>query len=54
MLCLYLFPFFFHIHVALLTLYRIRNLVYLSTRNRSRLKAIDGFLKAIQDLITNL
>ena len=27
-----------HIHVALLTLYRIKNQVYLSTRNRSRLK----------------
>src|ERR1700753_1000459 len=35
-----------HIHVALLTLYRIRNQVYLSTRNRSRLNAIlEGFLK---------
>ena len=33
-----------HIHVALLTLYRIRNQVYLSTRNRSTLNAIDGFL----------
>ena len=35
-----------HIHVALLTLYRIRNQVYLSTRNRSRLNVIlEGFLK---------
>ena len=35
-----------HIHVALLTLYRIRNQVYSSTRNRSRLNAIlEGFLK---------
>ena len=41
----YLF-FFSHIHVALLTLYRIRNQVYLSTRIRSRLNAIlEGFLK---------
>ena len=32
------FP-FSHIHVVLLTLYRIRNQVYLSTRNRSRLNA---------------
>ena len=40
----YLFP-FFHIHAALLTLYRIRNQVYLSTRNRSRLNAIDRFLE---------
>ena len=38
--------FSFHIHVALLTLYRIRNQVYLSTRNRSRLNVIlEGFLK---------
>ena len=38
--------FFLHIHVALLTLYRIRNQVYLSTRNRSRLNVIlEGFLK---------
>ena len=51
---LYLSP-SFHIHVALLTLYRIRNQVYLSTRNRSRLNAIfDGFLKTTQNLITNL
>ena len=35
-----------HIHVALLTLCRIRNQVYLSTRNRSRLNVIlEGFLK---------
>ena len=41
----YLFP-SSHIHVALLTLYRIRNQVYLSTRNRSRLNVIlEGFLK---------
>ena len=41
----YLFP-SLHIHVALLTLCRIRNQVYLSTRNRSRLNAIlEGFLK---------
>ena len=39
-------PFFSHIHVAPLTLYRIRNQVYLSTRNRSTLNAIlEGFLK---------
>ena len=38
---------FSHIHVALLTLYRIRNQVYLSTRNRSTLNTIlEGFLKA--------
>ena len=35
-----------HIHVALLTLCRIRNQSILSTRNRSRLNAIlEGFLK---------
>ena len=35
-----------HIQVALLTLYRIRNQVYLSTRNRSTLNAIlEGFLE---------
>ena len=35
-----------YIPVALLILYRIRNQVYLSTRNRSRLNAIlEGFLK---------
>ena len=35
-----------HIHVALLTLYQIRNQVYLSTRNRSTLNVIlEGFLK---------
>ena len=40
------FPLSSHIHVALLTLYRIRNQVYLSTRNRSRLNVIlEGFLK---------
>ena len=45
----------FHIHVASLTLYRIRNQVYLSTRNRSRLNAIlEGFLKTTQNLIANL
>ena len=44
-----------HIHVALLTLYRIRNQVYSSTRNRSRLTAIlEGFLKTTQNLVTNL
>ena len=44
-----------HIHVALLTLYRIRNQVYLSTHNHSRLIAIlNGFLKTSQDLIPNL
>ena len=43
-----------YIHVALLTLYRIRNQVYLSTRNRSTLNAIDGFLKRPQDLVANL
>ena len=45
---------FSHIHVTLLTLYRIRNQVYLSTRNRSRLNAIEGFLKTTQNLIANL
>ena len=45
---------FSHIHVALLTLYRIRNQVYLSTRNCSRLNFIlEGFLKTTQDLVTN-
>ena len=45
----------FHIHIALLTLYRIRNQVYLSTRNRSRLIVIlEGFLKTTKDLIANL
>ena len=53
-LMLFNFPFRFHIHVALLTLYRIRNQVYLSTRNRSTLNAIDGFLQTPQDLIANL
>ena len=47
--------FFSHIHVALLTLYRIRNQVYLSTHNRSTLITIlKGFLKTAQDLVTNL
>ena len=45
---------FSHIHVVLLTLYRIRNQVYLSTRNCSRLNTIDGFLKRPQDLIADL
>ena len=50
----YLFPSFL-IHVTLLTLYRIRNQVYLSTRNRSTLNTIlKGFLKTAQDLVTNL
>ena len=44
----------FHIHVALLTLCRIRNQVYLSTRNRSTLNAIERFLKTIEDVIANL
>ena len=40
------FSSFPHIHVALLTLYRIRNQVYLSTRICSRLNVIlEGFLK---------
>src|ERR1700753_3373130 len=43
-----------HIHVALLTLYRIRNQVYLSTHNHSTLNAIDGFLQTPQDLIPDL
>ena len=51
---LYLFPPFSYVHVALLILYRIRNQVYSSTRNRSRLNAIDGFLKRSQDLVANL
>ena len=46
--------FFSHIHVALLTLYRIRNQVYLSTHNHSTLNAIDGFLQTPQDLIPDL
>ena len=50
----HLFP-YSHIHVALLTLCRIRNQVYSSTRNRSRLTAIlEGFLKTTQNLVTNL
>ena len=51
---LYLFP-SSHIHVVSLTLYRIRNQVYLSTRNRSTLNAIlEGFLKTTKDFVTNL
>ena len=46
---------FLLIHVALLTLYRIRNQVYLSTRNCSRLNVIlEGFLKTTENLIANL
>ena len=45
-LMFFTFLFSSHIHVALLTLYRIRNQVYSSTRNRSRLNVIlEGFLK---------
>ena len=43
-LCFLPFSLFSHIHVALLTLYENRNQVYLSTRNRSTLNAINGFL----------
>ena len=39
-LCFFFLLPFSHIHVALLTLYRIRNQVYLSTRNRSTLNTI--------------
>ena len=47
--------FFSHIHAVLLTLYRIRNQVYLSTRNCSTLNAIlEGFLKTAQNLVTSL
>ena len=53
-LCFLSLPFISHIHVALLTLYRIRNQVYLSTRNRSTLNAIDGFLQRPQDLVADL
>ena len=49
----YLFP-LFHIHVALLTLYRNRNQVYSSIGNCSTLKIIDGFLQRPQNLVTNL
>ena len=52
---IFTFSLYFHIHVALLTLYRIRNQVYLSTRNRSTLNAIlEGFLKTAENLIADL